>query len=188
MFRIRRPSDQALDELLARAANEAVTYREIGATRDVVLPPGYRHDRFEARIGSGRSAYERSVQALRAWQAQRGAGLAVWPAEAMALDDATVLLLIRVGPVWAIAPCRVVYTEEAADTFAFAYGTLPGHPERGEVAFTLQHGADGAVSFRILSFSRPAHSFARLGAPLSRRLQRHVTLRYVSAMRAAATD
>ena len=39
------------------------------------------------------------------------------------------------GTVWATLPCRVIYVDEDPGRFAFAYGTLPGHPERGEVAF-----------------------------------------------------
>jgi uncharacterized protein (UPF0548 family) len=188
VFRIRRPSGQALDGLLARLEHATVTYREVGATRDAVLPPGYRHDRYETQIASGRTAYERGVKALRGWQAQRGAGLAVWPPEATTVEGATALLLIRVGPVWAVAPSRVVYTEETANAFTFAYGTLPGHPERGEAAFAVLYDTDGAVSLRISSFSQPADPLARLGAPLARRLQKRVTLRYVSAMRAASID
>jgi len=64
-------------------------------------------------------------------------------------------MLLRAGGLWAPAPCRVVYVEAAPDSFAFAYGTLPGHPETGEVAFRIDrgHGSDD-VFFRIVSFPR----------------------------------
>ena len=44
----------------------------------------------------------------------------------------TVLLLIHAGALQAVAPCRVVYVVDGPGQFSFAYGTLPGHPERGE--------------------------------------------------------
>jgi uncharacterized protein (UPF0548 family) len=40
----------------------------------------------------------------------------------------------------------VIYVVDQADQFGFAYGTLPGHPEMGEVAFTVsQDSAEGSI-------------------------------------------
>jgi len=100
-------------------------------------------------------------------------------------DGGTVLLLIGVGPLHAVAPCRVVYVVEEPDEFSFAYGTLPGHPERGEVAFTVRLDASGTVTFHVHSFSRAVDPLARLGAPLARRLQQRVTRGYLTALQEA---
>jgi uncharacterized protein (UPF0548 family) len=80
----------------------------------------------------------------------------------------------------------VVYTITEADRRGFAYGTLPGHPERGEEAFlvTITDGTD--VHFRIRAFSRPATLPARLGGPLTRLAQQYATDRYVKAARRIA--
>jgi uncharacterized protein (UPF0548 family) len=57
--------------------------------------------------------------------------------------------------------------------FGFAYGTLPGHVERGEERFLVEWDqGDDAVWYDILAFSRPNHLLTRLGYPVVRRLQK----------------
>ncbi len=59
------------------------------------------------------------------------------------------------------------------DRFGFAYGTLPGHVEKGEERFAVEwdHG-DDSVHYDVLGFSRPKHPMAWPGYPLARSLQR----------------
>ena len=185
-LRVRRPSAAGIERLLAESGAAAPTYSEIGATRDERLPAGYRHDSYERRLGVGDDVFERAVTALRAWEAQIGAGVEVVPDGARVGEEDTVALLIRVGGFWAAMPCRVVYIEEDSEGFAFAYGTLPGHPERGEVAFRIERRQGGEVVFRIVSFSRTVDPLARLGSPVTRRLQQRVTERYLDAIAAAS--
>lgn len=73
--------------------------------------------------------------------------------------------------------------DDNAGAFAFAYGTLPGHPETGEVAFRIDRsqGSDEIV-FRIVSFSRTVDPLARVASPITRRIQLSVTKRYLSAI------
>jgi uncharacterized protein (UPF0548 family) len=149
------------------------------------MPAGYRHDRYETPLGHGAEVYTGSIHALRSWQAQRGAGLGVVPADAWVEEGATVLLLIRVGVLNAVAPCRVVYVTEGTSHFSFAYGTLPGHPEQGEVAFTIRLDADESVRFQVVSFSRAVDRLARLGTPVARLLQKRVTRGYSTALEEA---
>jgi uncharacterized protein (UPF0548 family) len=68
----------------------------------------------------------------------------------------------------------------------FAYGTLSGHPECGEAAFTLARGRDEQVEFVVRSFSRRVDPLARIGAPLARLAQTRVTHRYIDALTEAA--
>jgi uncharacterized protein (UPF0548 family) len=85
-----------------------------------------------------------------------------------------------------VRPCalsRRLYRPRA-NSFAFAYGTLPGHPEKGEVAFKVARDEAG-VMFSVTSFSRPVDVLARAASPVTRRLQRRVTLRYLEALRTA---
>jgi uncharacterized protein (UPF0548 family) len=151
------------------------------------MPAGYRHDLSEIELGRGPDVFLAAVRALRGWQAQVGAGIEVVPPDAWVDDEETVLLLIRVGVFWATAPCRVVYITDEPDRFSFAYGTLPGHPEVGEVAFSVDRDSADSVSFRVTSFSRPADPLARLGAPFARRLQKRVTRDYLTALQAASS-
>jgi len=104
----------------------------------------------------------------------------------MGAENETVVLLLRAALLWAPAPCGVVYVVEEADQFGFAYGTLPGHPEKGEVAFTVSRDGVGAVDFRVASFSRTVDPLARLGTPITRWIQKRVTRRYLTALPEAA--
>ncbi|MEH0109448.1 DUF1990 domain-containing protein [Tersicoccus sp. MR15.9] len=103
--------------------------------------------------------------------------------------------LLRRGPT---APCRVVWVAAStpvvpltgrvpAATAGFGYGTLPGHPARGEEAFLAHLYEGGDVEFEVRAFSRPATALLTLGGPVSRRLQRHITDGYVDAARIAAS-
>jgi uncharacterized protein (UPF0548 family) len=85
------------------------------------------------------------------------------------------------GPLTVGAACRVVYVIEETDRRGFAYGTLAGHPERGESLFEVRLTADGGVRFLVTSFSTPATWWSRAGGPVTRRMQDRVTDRYVRA-------
>jgi uncharacterized protein (UPF0548 family) len=159
-----------------------LTYPERGATRGP-LPPGYRHESRREWIGAGTATFDRAVTALLGWHMHRRAGFAVVMAEPTAEPESVIVM--RLGPpvVGLVVPCRVVYTINEADRRGFAYGTLPGHPERGEEAFVVERSSDGQVHFLIRSFSRPATRLARAGGPLARAVQSAMTSRYVGALR-----
>jgi len=99
----------------------------------------------------------------------------------------TVVFVVKTIGFWTAAPCRVVYVVDEPDRFSFAYGTLPGHPEQGEAAMSVDRNESEGVVFRIVSFSRTVEPLARLGSPVTRLIQRRVTNRYLEAL-AAATE
>jgi len=185
MFSRRSPSDDALAKVVSGQRGLPFTYAAVGATRGE-LPSGYHHDRRSVTLGPDEGdRFERASRALARWGPQRGAGLRVYPADPVA-EGLTFALVIRL-PVAGVmtAAGRVVYVTDTPTEFGFAYGTLPGHPEEGEEAFVVAR-ADGEVRFGIVAFSRPRHVLARLGAPVTRRIQVQVTDRYLEAMRSAA--
>ncbi|MBT2523706.1 DUF1990 family protein [Arthrobacter sp. ISL-28] len=61
----------------------------------------------------------------------------------------------------------------------FAYGTLPGHPERGEEAFEVEIDAQDRVFLKITAFSRHSNWFYTAGGIVARAAQRHITARYI---------
>ena len=69
-----------------------------------------------------------------------------------------------------------------SDSFGFAYGTLPGHPESGEESFVVERRG-GATFFTVSAFSKPVDPLARLAGPLGRVVQRSITRRYVNSLR-----
>jgi uncharacterized protein (UPF0548 family) len=172
--------------VLARAKAADLSYPEAGATRDSPLPAGYRLDLYERELSSDETAFERAVAALRGWKAHAGAGVEIVPDDARVTVGETVVLVIKTAGFWATAPCRVVYVVDEPSRFSFAYGTLPGHPERGEVAMVVERNEIGGVVLRIVSFSRTVDPLARLASPITRLVQRRVTNRYLQALAAAS--
>jgi uncharacterized protein (UPF0548 family) len=169
-----------LDDLLTKARLTSPTYGEIGASRDEILPSGYHHVRVVERIGDA-AVFERASTGLRTWAAHEGAGLHVFPMEPVT-PGATVIGVTSIGPVHMVVLCRIVAVFKEPDSFGFAYGTLPGHPERGEESFVLER-RDDATYFTVQAFSKPVDPLARLSGPIGRAVQRSVTRRYVEALR-----
>ena len=184
MFSLRRPSQDDLARIAAQQDTYDLSYPERCATSRA-MPAGYRHDRWEADLGSFDAAtFDRLADALSHWQAQRGAGLRIYPPEAVQPGQ-TFVLCFRLTGVYVTAAVRVVYLISEPGRRGFAYGTLPRHPEQGEEAFQLMRD-DTRILFRITAFSRPRHPLARLGAPVSRMIQTRLSRAYLCAMRAAA--
>lgn len=163
-----------------------LTYDELGATRAGALPDGYDHVQRDVSVGNGPKVFERAAVALFSWRMHEEAGLSVIHSGGTAASGIVVVLRAGWGPLRLRIPCRVVYTVDEPDCRGFGYGTLPGHPERGEEAFMVTITEAGDVRIRIRAFSRPASLPARLGGPISRMVQQHVTDRYVSAIRRLA--
>jgi uncharacterized protein (UPF0548 family) len=186
VLRLGRPTDELLHRVLKDQEARPLTYTEIGATAGSdPLPAGFHHDRFGTDLGAdddGRAT--RAGKALREWVPQRGAGIRVFPGDPVAPDQSFVLALPLPGAGWALAPGRVVYLLDEPERSGFAYGTLPGHPERGEEAFIVVR-ANGRVRFEVIAFSRPRDPLVRLAKPLARALQVRTIKSYLTAMEAA---
>lgn len=163
-------------ELLAR---QPLSYTDIGATAHPRLPDGFHHIRRRELLGHRPQLFDAAATALSTWDMHRGAGLRVH-ATGPAAPGAMVVL--GLGPLR--ATCRVVYTVNEPDRRGFAYGTVRDrHPESGEEYFGIyQDPADGRVFAEIVAFSRPARWWSKLGAALGRKVQSHITDRYVLAL------
>jgi uncharacterized protein (UPF0548 family) len=75
----------------------------------------------------------------------------------------------------------------APQSAGFGYGTLPGHPVRGEEAFEVSIDAEGQVFIRITAFGGPSNWFYAAGAALTRLARSRITSRYIrSAQELAA--
>jgi uncharacterized protein (UPF0548 family) len=150
----------------------------VGATLHGERPAGYRHFT-RSLLGTG-VPLEVAAARLMTWQVHRAAGLRVVSAPPVAAVGADVVMRfcgLRV-------PCRVVAVVDEPGRAGFAYGTLPGHPERGEELFLLE-AVDGGVRATVRAFSRPASLLARAIGPIGTAVQDRVTDRYLRAMTAA---
>ena len=163
-----------------RLSRLALGYAEVGATSGA-LPPGYHHLDVRRVVGQGRDWFDVAAARVLTWEVQRRAGLSVDAPRGVALG-VRALLGMRVGPVPVRAPVEVVVVTIELDRVGFAYGTLAGHPERGEERFEVLLRSDGAVEARIRAFSRPGRWFTRVAGPVGRRLQRSTTNRYLDAL------
>lgn len=175
-----RAPDAKLLQLHREAKASDLTYASVGITRHTDIPhDGLRIDRWSIPLDA--DGFERGRTALRAWRAHVGVGARVIPAHAPLAVGQTVVVAIGLPGFTAVAPCRIVWVDDEPDRFGFAYGTLRGHPERGEESFVVRRSGD-AVTFEITAASRAAALLPRFGAPLTRLIQRRVTQGYLSAL------
>ncbi|GAA4740430.1 DUF1990 family protein [Modestobacter marinus] len=171
---------------LAQLADAPFTYPEVGATQEATLPAGYDHVERSAVVGAGRAEFDRAGAAVFRWAAQRGAGLRVRADGPASTPGTVVLMTAGLHRLGLEIPCRVVWAVDEPGRRGFGYGTLPGHPESGEESFVVTLGPGGEVVYTLRAFSRLATPLARLGAPVSRRVQRLALDRYVGAIQRAA--
>ena len=174
MFLLKRPSKAEIESFVSSQRRLPFSYREVGATRGEA-PKGYVVDRYRVRLGEGEEAYVRAKEALRSWQQFDLGWVGVHPNDAPIEPGAAVAVLARHAGFWSLNPARIIYlVGEGGDVerFGFAYGTLPGHAERGEERFLVEHDRrSGAVFYDVFAFSRPNQPLAWIGYPFARVLQ-----------------
>jgi uncharacterized protein (UPF0548 family) len=176
------PLDPAVEAELQAAP---LSYAEVGGTTGR-LPAGYHHQQLSAPVGYGPAQLDAAAACLLGWQMHAGAGLRPQVSDAVAAAGSVAVLRLQLGPVRLRVPVRVVRVVEEPGRRGFAYGTLPGHPERGEESFVVELAADGTVFFHLRAFSRPARWFTRLGGPVSRKGQAMIAERYLKTVWQAA--
>jgi uncharacterized protein (UPF0548 family) len=167
-------------------AGQPLTYAEVGATSGPQLPARYHHLELTTPVGYGRGQFEAAAEALLGWDMHRRTGLAPRVSDLRVRLDAVAVLRLIVGPLHVRVPVRVVAVVDEPTRQGFVYGTLPGHPERGEESFVVELESDGTVMFDLRAFSRAGRWFTRLGGPVARAGQLLVAERYVAALHAAA--
>jgi uncharacterized protein (UPF0548 family) len=183
VFRVGRVTASELAAIAERARRTGPTYADVGMSlRGGAPPAGFRGHRYAATLPPRHDAFPLAVDGLRRWAAHGHAGLTVAPSSPPAVG-ATVAIAAPLGPLTAVAVCRIVAVVDEPGRYGFAYGTLPGHPERGEESFVVERGAElDVVVFHIVSVSTPAERLARLGGPVTRLVQRRTTRRYLDGL------
>jgi uncharacterized protein (UPF0548 family) len=174
-----------------RLARGALNYAEIGATEHGGAPAGYRHVASRTYLGEGTDVYRRVAEGILAWELQRLSGLRVRTESAVVVPGARVVSGFGVGPFRLDVPCEVVWVHRPVpgggpQSAGFGYGSLPGHPVRGEESFEAEIDGQGRVYLSITAFSRPSNWFYAAGGALARRAQRLMTSRYIESARQLA--
>ena len=174
MFLLKRPSETEISRFIHQQERSTLSYGPVGLSRG--SPSGYDIDEQRLMIGQGEHTFERAKAALDTWGMFRLGWVELHPAQAPTTPGTTVAILVRHLGFWSLNACRVVErlpTSAHRPVHGFSYGTLDEHAERGEELFAVElEPADGSVWYRIRAVSRPRSLVARLGYPLSRRLQR----------------
>jgi uncharacterized protein (UPF0548 family) len=170
-----------------------LNYPGVGSTETGTAPGGYVRVLQEAGLGSGLEVYRRVADGILGWELQRRAGLRVRAESPRAVPGTRVVSGFGVGPFRLDAPCRVVWVREPSpdvvpQSAGFGYGTLRGHPARGEESFEVEIDGHGEVLLRIRAFSKPANWFYAAGGLVTRAAQRHVTSRYIEGARSLAAE
>lgn len=161
----------------------ALTYSEVGATRLGPLPDGYHHLHHRTRVGRGRADLATAGTAVTHWRMHRSSGARVRASAARAGAGVQVRVSLGLGPFRFTAPCLVVWAAYESDRIGFGYGTLRGHPERGEESFVVELADDGTVWLTVTAFSRPAAWYSRLAGPVVPVMQRWYARRLGTTLR-----
>jgi uncharacterized protein (UPF0548 family) len=174
-----------------RLVGGRLDYPGVGATEGGRPPAGYASLLSQVYLGDGLELYRRVAQGILTWELQRRSGLRVQAESSVVRPGTRVVSGFGVGPFRINAPCEVVWVRRplaggGPQSAGFGYGTLPGHPARGEEAFEVEIDAAGRVFLKITAFSKPANWFYRAGGVVTRAAQRHVTSRYVEGARQLA--
>jgi uncharacterized protein (UPF0548 family) len=159
------------------------TYSEIGDTLVGTKPVGFHHDRYETDLGHGPEIFQRAVAGLKAWETHRLPGVRVFPAGQEIQPGVTVVVTLGTSLLALAAPCRIVGVVDEESRWGFAYGTLPGHPERGEEAFVVSIASNETVRFEVVAFSRPDVLIVRISGPIGRAMQKGGTNGYLRSLR-----
>lgn len=159
------------------------SYKEVGASKGA-FPSGYVKDAYSARIGSGERSFIEAVEKFKEFTCHKIAGLKIAPGDFRFEKNSSVYFGYTVLPFVTIGIAdRIVYVEEKDRRFECAYGTLNGHPEKGEEVFKIYMDEKDNVFFVIECFSKIQAPLARLGYSVSRFLQKRITRKYISALK-----
>lgn len=188
MSSLREPSRTEIDDFLSRQHDLPFSYAAVGATRGTP-PSGYVVDHRRVCLGHGAATFDAACAALRRWE-HFPEWTCVHSPTGVIEPGVVVAPTARVFALWWLNACRIVYVVEVsqpARRFGFAYGTLPGHVERGEERFLVEWLDDDTVWFDLLAFSQPSRWWGWLAYPLVRQQQRRFGRDACAAIRDAVT-
>ncbi|GLY14673.1 DUF1990 domain-containing protein [Kineosporia rhizophila] len=178
MFTLRPNLPQALAKAEQTVPNEPV---------DWLKHPPHNAHRLDRTVQlPDRASITECGSALLNWEVHRLAGLRTL-ASGPAQPGATVVLGMRMGPAWAVAPCRVIEAVQTEQLVAFSYTALPGHPEAGTERFAFVRDERGA-RFEVSAVSRHVFWGSRLVPFLANFVQGQATEKYLRAGHSLVND
>jgi uncharacterized protein (UPF0548 family) len=185
MWSVRRPSLEQIRRHREQQRELAFSYEAVGATLHGAVPAGFDHDHNRQPLGAGAATFTAARDAIRAWAMFPAPLTQILPAGIPIVEGEVAAVVAHALGLWWLNAARIVYVIDEPRRFGFAYGTLPGHVERGEERFLVEWLDDDSVWYDLSAFSRPGYWMARLARPLTRRLQRRFARLSKTAMRNA---
>jgi uncharacterized protein (UPF0548 family) len=187
MWSLHHPQREAVSAFLTQQSALEFSYPNVGASRDwEELPAGFDVDVNRVCLGRGERVFVAACGALRRWTMFPAPWTKIWPEDAPIETGTTIAMLANGNGLWWLNACRIVYTIDEMDRptrrFGFAYGTLPGHVERGEERFSIEWLEDDTVWYDLRAFSQPRYWPVKLAKPLARGLQRRFGVQSKAAM------
>jgi uncharacterized protein (UPF0548 family) len=173
-----RPSPEERERLLEAARVAEVTYDHVGST----LAPEAKGKARSRVLGHGDEDFATAVERLKTWAPQKAIGAPVFPEATPPTLGVTILVELHLGPLTVVVPDRVVAVVDEPGRFGFAYGTLPGHAERGEESFVVTRADDGTVTGTVTVDATMGTLAARLATPVVYGIQRFAVARYLGAL------
>jgi uncharacterized protein (UPF0548 family) len=171
------------DALADRLAGLSYNYAEVGATKQDRLPRRFRDLYLETTAGTGTDAFTHLADRLMGWRIHADSGLDIAASRDRAEPGAVLMATYRIVGIPVRSRCRVLYVIDEQHCRGFCYGTLPGHPLRGEERFVVEHRDDDTVVLSVRSFSLPARLLPLLGMPVTQRMQDKINHHYLEAAR-----
>jgi uncharacterized protein (UPF0548 family) len=170
-FTFNIPSQQKTTIFIAGQKKLDFTYEALEATLGENKIEGFDNDFQKVVIGKGETAFRKAKLAIQKWQMFPSTWTKILPEDTPIQKSEIVAMYAQFLGIWCGNACKIVYVIDEKNRFGFAYGTLPGHIERGEELFLVELLDNGDVEYTIKAFSRPRHILAKIGYPIIRVLQ-----------------
>ena len=180
-LQLSKPNHSHLISFLSRQCTQQYNYKAINGTQS---PPvkGFDNDHSFIILGQGGAVWDSAKKVLQNWQQFPVLWTKIEPIAPLQKGE-VVAVLFRLFGLWFVNSARIVYTLDDDKTYGFAYGTLPGHVEKGEECFWIERNAEGEVSYHIRAFSQPAYWIVWLGYPIARYYQRRFVKQSLAQMK-----
>ena len=165
------PDRTQIKQFLKTESELDYSYQEVGASQAEQVQ-NYDNDHSSIYLGRGEALWSLAKTILDNWQQFPKNWTKILPAQAPLEVNQNVAVLFRMWGLWFTNSARIVYVLKEENRYGFAYGTLPGHVEKGEECFWIERAANGAIYYHIKAFSKPRFWLAKLGYPIARMYQR----------------
>jgi uncharacterized protein (UPF0548 family) len=176
VFSLSRPTAAVIERQIAAAGHlpSNVTPRlslDSGLSH-VPLPFGFAHDRLRTCLGQGELAFLAAKRAFERWAMFDLGWVRVANPHASITPGQIVAVEVHSIGLWTLNLSRVTAAVDTPGRFGFVYATTPMHVEQGEERFLLEFdAATSGVWYDLEAVSRPRHTLARLGLPVTRAFQ-----------------